>query len=92
MSYIFLYVVGSLLLTYVLWIFYLAVMSLSHAKRDGTLTKTAKALGMPILFLGLFIDLLVNIFVMTFLLLELPREMTVTARLKRHNRGPDSWR
>jgi hypothetical protein len=86
------YVLISFAMTYVLWIFYLAVMSLAHAKRDGTLTKTARFLGTPILVVGLFIDLIVNVFVMTPLLLELPREMTVTSRLKRHNRGPDSWR
>jgi hypothetical protein len=86
------YTIVSALMTYALWIFYLAVMSLAHAKRDGTLSTTARILGTPVLIVGLLIDLLVNVFVMTPLLLELPREMTVTARLKRHNRGPNSWR
>ena len=78
--------------TYLLWLFYLAVMSLAHAQQAGTLTTTAKVLGTPILFIGLLIDFVVNVFVMTVLLLELPQETTVTARLKRHNRKGSGWR
>lgn len=69
---------------YILWPFYLAVMALKRARDEGKLTKVATVLGAPILYVGWTLDILVNWFVMTFILLELPRETTVTARLRRH--------
>lgn len=86
------YVAYSALSLYVLWIFYLAVMNLSRAKQAGTLTKTALVLGLPIFLIGYGIDILVNIFVMTPLFIELPKEWTVTGRLKRHINGESKWR
>ena len=77
--------------TYALWIFYLAVMNLKRAKDAGLLTKTAMALGYPVLIVGYLLDCFVNVFVMTPLLLELPQETTVTSRLSRHNKGT-GWR
>lgn len=77
---------------YLLWIFYLAVMNLARARDSGTLTKTALVLGYPVLFVGLVLDALANIFVMTLVLAELPQELTVTSRLKRHNAGPQGYR
>lgn len=76
---------------YALWVFYLAVMSLKRAKDDGKLSTLSLWFGYPVLFTGLLLDLLVNVFVLTPLLLELPREMTVTARLRRHNRSSTGW-
>lgn len=87
-----LYLLASFGLIYVLWIFYLAVMNLDRVKREGKLVKMAYAFGMPVLIIGLFLDLLVNVFVMTLLLAEIPRETTVTARLKRHNKQSTGWR
>ena len=78
--------------TYALWVFYLAVMNLKRAKEFGMLTRTAAALGYPVLFVGLLLDVFVNVFVMTVVMLELPRETLVTTRLKRHNRYGDGWR
>lgn len=89
---ILIYVGCSVLGFWVLWIFYLAVMNLKRAQDAGTMTKTAYVLGYPVLFIGLAIDILVNVFVVTFLLLELPRETLVTSRLARHIKGEDSWR
>ena len=77
--------------TYLLWVLYLAVMNLKRARDMGLLTKPAHALGIPLLFTGLLLDFLVNVFVMTVILLELPRETLVTTRLKRHNKGT-GWR
>lgn len=87
--YILLAGVGS---TYVLWIFYITVMGLKRAKEAGMLSPTAKALGYPVLIVGYILDCFVNVFVMTPLLIELPQETTVTARLKRHNRESIGWR
>ena len=87
-----LYILVGFAVTYALWIFYLAVMNLSKAKRAGKLNKTALVLGMPVLWVGLVLDLLVNVFVMTILFLEPPKELLVTSRLKRHNRTGKGWR
>ena len=84
--------VYALLLLYALWVFFLAVMSLKRAKGAGLLTTTAKCFGYPVLFAGLLLDFLANILVLTVLLMELPREGTVTSRLKRHNTTGTGWR
>lgn len=79
-------------LVYALWIFYLAVMSLKRARDAGLLTRTANAFGLPVLVIGLVLDFLANVLVLTVLLFELPREGTVTSRLKRHNATSTGWR
>lgn len=86
------YILFSLALTYATWILYLAVMNLSKAKKMGLLSKTALVLGMPVLIVGYLLDFLLNVLVMTVVLFELPRETTVTARLKRHHKESDGWR
>jgi hypothetical protein len=78
--------------TYALWVFYLAVMNLKRAKDAGLLTKTAIALGYPVLIVGYILDCFVNFTVMTVLLFEIPQETTVTARLSRHNQSSTGWR
>ena len=88
LSYLFYSFVGL----YLLWIFYLAVMTLKRARDANLLTKTAKFFGIPVLVIGLLLDFLANVFVMTVMLLELPKETTVTARLKRHNKESTGWR
>lgn len=79
---------GSL---YALWVFYLAVMNLARAKDAGTLSKTATILGYPVLLTGLTIDLVCNV-LLTIPFFDLPRETTVTYRLKRYAAGPEGWR
>jgi hypothetical protein len=78
--------------TYLLWIFFLAVMSLKRAKDAGQLTTAAKVLGYPVLIVGYALDCFVNMTVMTILLLEIPEETTVTSRLSRHLNHGKSWR
>ncbi len=90
MNYVYALLIG-LGSTYALWIFYLAVMNLKRAKDSGLLTKTAMALGYPVLIVGYLLDCFVNFTVMTVLLLEIPQETTVTSRLSRHNKGT-GWR
>lgn len=79
-------------LVYALWIFYLAVMNIKRAKDLDKLRKPALVMGYPVLLVGYSLDMLANLTVFTVLLLELPRELTVTARLKRHAYGPQTWR
>lgn len=77
-------IVWTFLGIYLLWVFYLAVMNLDRAKRSGTLGPVAFALGLPILIGGLALDFLINLVPCTIAFRELPRELTVTARLKKH--------
>lgn len=81
---------GSL---YLLWIFYLAVMNLKRVRDEGKLHGIAYALGLPILYVGLLLDVFVNWVLMTVVFLEFPKETLVTSRLKRHwKTAPNSWR
>lgn len=77
---------------YALWLFYLAVMTLERARNAGTLTPAAKAFGYPILYIGLFIDFVINVTVLTAMFFELPQEWLVTSRLKRHKSFSTGWR
>lgn len=79
-------------LTYALFVFYAAVMNIKRVRDMGRLSWFGKVLGYPTLLIGLVLDLLVNMLLMTPLLLELPRELTVTGRLKRHHRESTGWR
>jgi hypothetical protein len=71
------------LLLWVLWNFYLAVMSLFRARENGTLSLPAKVLGYPTLFIGVLLDAFVNVVIMSVVFLELPQEWLVTKRLAR---------
>lgn len=92
MNFILDYLTLSLIGFYALWILYLAVMNLKRAKDNGLLNTTAKVLGTPVLLVGYLLDFLLNVLVMTVVLLELPQETTVTARLKRHHKESMGWR
>ena len=87
-----LYIATSLAITYGLYVFYCAVMNIKRVRDMGKLTKLGMAFGYPTLIIGLVLDLLVNVLVMTIILLEIPQELTVTSRLKRHNRESTGWR
>lgn len=77
---------------YVLWGFYLAVMPLMRARNEEKLSTPAKFFGYPILGLGYLIDFLNNVFVATFLFMELPKEWVVTARLIKYINGEEGYR
>jgi hypothetical protein len=83
---------ASFLGIYTLWIFYLAAMNLFRAQQLGTLNKIAMMFGWPIIGIGVLLDFLVNIIVLTVLFFELPQEYLVTKRLARHAQGPDGYR
>jgi hypothetical protein len=78
--------------TYALYVFYAAVMNIKRVRDAGKLTWVGKVLGYPTLVIGLILDLFVNLTLMTIVLLELPRELTVTSRLKRHHKESKGWR
>jgi hypothetical protein len=59
-------------------------MNLKNARDKGKLSKVAYTFGMPFFIIGVVLDALINITLMTILFLELPKEILVTSRLKRH--------
>ena len=82
----------TLAATYALYVFYAAVMNIKRVRDMGKLTTLGKVFGYPTLFIGIVLDVFVNVTLMTMLMVELPREMTVTSRLKRHHRESTGWR
>jgi hypothetical protein len=86
------YIGVSLAITYGLYVFYAAVMNIKRVRDAGKLTILGKVFGYPTLVIGLILDLLVNWFVMTIILLEVPRELTVTSRLKRHHKESTGYK
>ena len=85
-------ILTAVALTYALYVFYSAVMNIKRVRDMGKLTTLGKVFGYPTLVIGLVLDLLVNVFVMSFILLEIPQEFTVTSRLKRHHEESTDWR
>lgn len=82
----------ALLSVYALWVFYLAVMHLKRARDNGTLSRPALYLGYPVLLVGYLLDVFVQVVVASILFLDIPREWTLTGRLKRYIAGPEGWR
>jgi hypothetical protein len=91
MTYLYVFLT-ALALTYGLYVFYCAVMNIKRVRDMGKLTTLGKVFGYPTLVIGLILDLLVNWFVMTIILLEIPQELTVTSRLKRHHKESTGYR
>lgn len=77
---------------YLLWLFYLAVMALKRAKIAGRLSRPALLLALPVLAVALAIDVMVNAVLVTLVMLERPREWTVSDRLTRHVHAGHGWR
>jgi hypothetical protein len=86
------YVLIALGATYALWVFYIAVMGLKRVRDTIGLSPWALRFGYPILIVGYVLDVLVNWFVFTVVMLEVPKELTVSSRLKRHNQESTGWR
>ena len=82
----------ALATVYLLWLFYVAVMHLKRCRDAGTLSKTALALGYPVLIVGYALDVFVQIVIASVLFLDIPRDWTLTGRLKRYIAGPEGWR
>lgn len=86
------YLLFAVVSSYLLYVWYAAVMNVKRVRDMGKLEKVGKLFGYPTLVIGLILDLIVNVFVMTILMYEIPKEFTVTSRLKRHNKNSTGWR
>lgn len=82
------YLLASIPAAYALWGFFLAAMNLMQARDEGTLPAWSYRLGLPIVFVGLVIDVAVQLTVACVIFLEPPRELTVSGRVKRWVEGP----
>lgn len=71
----------SALAFWLLWVFFLAVMKLDEEKHR--MHGAVKVVGYFTLAVGLVIDFIVQVLPATILWLELPRELTVSGRVKR---------
>ncbi len=76
------------------WIYFLAIMRLREmrdaGKMDYSVSPTLFVLGRVALVIGLVMDVLVNFFVATPVLMELPKEFLTTARLNRWYHSTDT--
>ena len=78
------FIVFSYLLMLVTWLFYIAIMHLRMVRHS--LHPFAKVNAYILLFVGLILDVLLNVIVATVLFKELPKEWLLTDRLKRLKR------
>lgn len=86
-------VAGAMLLaTWLLWVFFLAVMHLQEARDAGRLTTWNTRTGYSVLFVGYLLDFTVNMTFAVLLFLELPHETTVSARIQRLVLYGTGWR
>ena len=85
-------ILHAILACWVLWVIYTAMMRLKQVRDSGKLTLAMKILGYPVLFLGLAIDLFLNVAFGSLLFLELPREYTLSERLWRHSQESTGYR
>lgn len=82
----------AVLAIYVTLTMYWAIMNFARARAAGTLPPWAFRIGYPLLLAGYLMDFLLNVVVVSWILLEVPRELLVTARLSRHIKSGTGWR
>lgn len=68
---------------YLVWMFYLIVMTLKRARDAKTLSPYAHIMAVPLIVVAETLDAIGNWTFCTILFLELPREILITSRLKR---------
>jgi hypothetical protein len=86
------YLLVSIAASHALWGMFVICMALKRVRDEGKLTVAMKVFGYPFLFIGLAVDLLVNVFIGSALFLEIPRELTLSSRLWRHSTQGSGYR
>jgi len=89
MTEIIMYAIAVLALISIVWLFYVAAMSLKD--KWGTLPIEAKVLGGAWVIVGYLLDVCLNI-IMSPIFLEPPFELTLSSRLKRHREKSSGYR
>lgn len=87
-----LFVLWNVHLLYATWRDFNAIMNLQRVRDEGKLTGDMRIPGTIMLYTGLARDFLGNMIPATVLFLDIPRELTISARLTRYSLGPDGWR
>lgn len=77
---------------YAFWILYLAITNLQRAYKAKTLKKPALILGYPVLFVGLLMDVAMNLTLFSLVFWEFPKHWLVTQRLTFHIQDGQGWR
>lgn len=89
------YLLSALAIFWLTALFYVAVMHFKLIKdspRWADLHWSTKLLGYSMLYPGLVLDMLLNVFVMTVVFIELPQELLTTSRVRRHKFNSGGWR
>ena len=89
------YLLFSVGLWWATWIIYIAVMSLRTLRDNGTfyeLNWSVRWLAYVTLYVGLVLDALLNVLVLSVLFLELPKEILSTARVRRWKKSGYGYR
>lgn len=69
---------------YLFFIMYIVSMGIIRTHKEGNLNPILWGLCLPFVAIGLLLDFINNMIIFTLLFLELPKELLVTSRLKRH--------
>lgn len=86
------YLLYTLAYLWLFWGLYVLVMGLYRAKLDGRLSKPLIFMGAPFILAAYLMDVLANLTIAWLIFWEIPRELTVTNRLKRHLKQSIDWR
>lgn len=83
-----------LLALWALWILYIAMMNVKRALMAGDIPWQAKLLVVPTKYVFDVVEFFCNVVVCTAVFLDLPKEVTVSDRLRRYHRDPlcPRWR
>ena len=82
----------TLSIMWTFWIGYILVMGVYRAYLSQRLSKAALILSLPIVLIGIILDVLINIFLATFIFLDMPRELLMTRRMIRYRKTDNGWR
>jgi hypothetical protein len=74
------------------WLLYVLVMGFYRAKLAGRLKGLTLVMALPIVAIGLLVDLVANYTIATLVFADLPRERLVTDRLRRYIATGSGWR
>ena len=84
--------VSFILLTlWALWILYVAMMNVKGVTLDDHLPWQAKLLVYPTIVVFDIVEFIANVFACTILFLDLPKEITVSDRLRRYAADPEKY-
>jgi len=77
---------------WIFWALYVLTMGLYRAQLNGRLSGVQFVMGLPFVILGIALDVIFNFTIASIMFAELPNELLVTERLKRHDLTGYGWR